>query len=252
MRPFGGLLATLLVLTAGAAGAQDVTGTWQGTLTEQARSTRLLLQLARESDGRLTAALYNLDQGGFGAPAVAFTAAVDRGTLRASFARGAFEGRVSSRAPAARDVRATMLTGTWTPFGGRGAAPAQPLTFSRPTAATAWRDSSMHRVRFIRVAPDVRLEVLDWGGPTADRGRPVPAVVLLTGAGNNAHVFDDFAPKLAARYHVYGITRRGFAPSSIASSGYLADSLADEVLTVLDSLGLTGANRPVLVGHSIA
>jgi pimeloyl-ACP methyl ester carboxylesterase len=94
--------------------------------------------------------------------------------------------------------------------------------------------------------------VLDWGGPTADRGRHVPAIVLLTGAGNNAHVFDDFAPKLVARYHVYGITRRGFAPSSIATSGYLADSLADDVLTVLDSLGLTGANRPVLVGHSIA
>ncbi|PYP78762.1 MAG: hypothetical protein DMD35_10590, partial [Gemmatimonadetes bacterium] len=58
--------------------------------------------------------------------------------------------------------------------------------------------------------------------------------------------------KLIERYHVYGITRRGFAPSSIATSGYLADSLADDVLTVLDSLGLTGARRPVLVGHSIA
>jgi pimeloyl-ACP methyl ester carboxylesterase len=245
VRQFGGLVAALLALTAAAAGAQDVTGTWQGTLSEQSRSTRLLLQLAREGDGRLTAALYNLDQGGFGAPAVAFTAVLDRGTLRASFARGAFEGRVSGRA-------ATMLTGTWTPLGGRGSAPAQPLTFTRPTAATAWRDNSMHRVRFVRVAPDVQLEVLDWGGPTAEPGRRVPPIVLLTGAGTNAHVFDDFAPKLAAHYHVYGITRRGFAPSSIATSGYLADSLADDVLTVLDSLGLTGANRPVLVGHSIA
>jgi non-heme chloroperoxidase len=252
VRRIGGLLAALLVLTAGAARAQDVTGAWQGTLTEGTRSTRLLLQLAREHDGRLTAALYNLDQGGFGAPSVAFTTALDRGTLRASFARGAFEGKATSRAGAARGVAATMLTGTWTPLGGRGAAPAQPLTFTRSTAATAWRDSSAHRVRFVAVAPDVRLEVLDWGGPTAEPGQPVPAIVLLTGAGNNAHVFDDFAPKLAARYHVYGITRRGFAPSSIATSGYLADSLADDVLTVLDSLGLTGMNRPVLVGHSIA
>ncbi|HEX7981618.1 MAG TPA: hypothetical protein VF461_23605, partial [Gemmatimonadaceae bacterium] len=160
MRQFGGLVATLLVLTAGAARAQDVTGAWQGILTEQARSTRLLLQLARESDGRLTAALYNLDQGGFGAPAVAFTAAVDRGTLRASFARGTFEGSVSGRATGIPHVPA-KLTGTWTPLGGREPAPAQSLTFTRPTATTAWRDSSTHHVRFVQVAPDVRLEVLD-------------------------------------------------------------------------------------------
>ena len=249
MRRIGGLLAALLVLMAGAARAQDVTGAWQGTLTEGTRSTRLLLQLAREHDGRLTAALYNLDQGGFGAPSVAFTTALDRGTLRASFARGAFEGKATSRAGAARGVAATMLTGTWTPLGGRGAAPAQPLTFTRSTAATAWRDSSAHRVRFVAVAPDVRLEVLDWGGPTAEPGRPAPAIVLLTGAGNNAHVFDDFAPKLAARYHVYGITRRGFGESSAPESGYLSDSLADDVLAVLDSLGI---KHPILIGHSIA
>jgi pimeloyl-ACP methyl ester carboxylesterase len=108
--------------------------------------------------------------------------------------------------------------------------------------ATSKRDSTAHEVRFVAVERDVRLEVLDFGGT----GR---AVVLLAGLGDNAHVFDRLAPKLTDRYHVYAITRRGFAPSSIPTSGYLSDSLADDIIGVLDSLHLA---RPVLVGHSIA
>ncbi len=231
------ITALLLLLAASAAAAQSSTGTWQGTLVAATRSSRLLLQLTREGDGRLTAALFNLDQGGFGAPSVAYSATLEGAALRASFAAGTFEGTVGAKG--------TTISGTWTVAAGRGAEPPRPLTWTRPTdatAATAWRDSSSHRVRSVRVEPNVQLEVLDWGGT----GRPV---VLLAGLGNNAHVFDALAPKLADRYHVYGITRRGFAPSSVPLTGYLSDSLADDVLAVLDSLRLV---RPVLVGHSIA
>jgi non-heme chloroperoxidase len=116
------------------------------------------------------------------------------------------------------------------------------LDFQRATKATAWPlDPSPHSAQFVTADKDVKLEVLDWGGT----GRPV---VLLTGLGNNAHVFDKFAPKLTAAYHVYGITRRGYGASSAPASGYSADRLGDDVLAVLDSLKL---NRPVLVGHSI-
>jgi pimeloyl-ACP methyl ester carboxylesterase len=108
-------------------------------------------------------------------------------------------------------------------------------------AQPEWRDPSPHRVRFVTVAPDVRLEVLDWGGT----GR---AIVLLAGLGNTAHVFDDFAPKLTGEYHVYGVTRRGFGASSVPASGYESDRLGDDVLAVFDELHL---ERPVLVGHSI-
>jgi pimeloyl-ACP methyl ester carboxylesterase len=73
--------------------------------------------------------------------------------------------------------------------------------------------------------------------------------VLLTGLGNTAHIYDDFAPKLARGFHVLGITRRGFGESSAGSSGYSADRLADDVLAVVEHLQL---RRPVLVGHSIA
>jgi pimeloyl-ACP methyl ester carboxylesterase len=77
-------------------------------------------------------------------------------------------------------------------------------------------------------------------------GKPL---VLLTGLGNTARIFDKFAPKLATDYHVYRITRRGFGASSRPATGYSAERLGDDVLAVMDSLHL---NRPVLVGHSIA
>jgi pimeloyl-ACP methyl ester carboxylesterase len=113
------------------------------------------------------------------------------------------------------------------------------LLHSQPTSL--WHDASPHTVQFVTVDENVRLEVLDWGGS----GR---SIVLLAGGGNTAHVFDDFAPKLAHDYHVYGITRRGFGASSVPASGYEADRLGDDVLAVLDSLKLA---RPVLIGHSL-
>lgn len=105
-----------------------------------------------------------------------------------------------------------------------------------------WKDPSSHVTRFITVSENVRLEVLDWGGS----GRPL---VLLAGGGDTAHVFDDFASKLTADFHVYGITRRGFGESGFAPPASGADGFGDDVLTVLDALKL---ERPVLVGHSIA
>jgi pimeloyl-ACP methyl ester carboxylesterase len=93
----------------------------------------------------------------------------------------------------------------------------------------------------VSVAPDVHLEVLDWGG----RGRPV---VLLAGLGNTAHIFDDFAPKLAQTFHVYGITRRGYGSSSAPPSGYSTDRLAEDDLTAIDALRIA---KPVVMGHSI-
>ena len=110
-----------------------------------------------------------------------------------------------------------------------------------------WHRDSLARFKstFITVDKNVKLEVIDWGGS----GRPL---VLLAGLGNDAHVFDRFAPRLTATYHVYGITRRGFGASSAptpANGNYSADRLGDDVLAVIDSLKL---NRPVLVGHSIA
>ena len=116
------------------------------------------------------------------------------------------------------------------------------ISASLPRAACAVSVGSSPKVQFVTVQPNVKLEVLDWGGT----GRNL---VLLAGGGNTAHVFDRFGPKLAARYHVFGITRRGFGRSSTPESGYSARRLGDDVVAVLDSLHI---EDPVLIGHSIA
>ena len=109
-------------------------------------------------------------------------------------------------------------------------------------SAEAWVDRSPHRTQHITVDKGVALEVLDWGG----RGR---TLVLLTGLGNTAHVYDEFAPKLTSRYHVVGITRRGFGASTAPADGYSTDRLADDLVAVLRELKIAD---PVFVGHSIA
>lgn len=106
-------------------------------------------------------------------------------------------------------------------------------------------DSSPHTAQMIQVEEGVKLEVLDWGGT----GLPL---VFLAGKGSTAHDFDQFAPTLTTKYHVYGITRRGYGNSSVpppTDANYTADRLGEDVLAVVDHLKLM---RPVLVGHSIA
>jgi non-heme chloroperoxidase len=103
-------------------------------------------------------------------------------------------------------------------------------------------DTSGHKVSFVTVEPGVRLEVLDWGG-TGE------TLVLLTGIGDNAHVFDEFAYQFNDRFHVIGITRRGFGRSSQPAHGYDLDTRARDDITVLDKLNIRDA---IFVGHSVA
>ena len=111
--------------------------------------------------------------------------------------------------------------------------------------ATPAPDTSPHKVTFVSVQPDAKLEVLDWGGSG-------PPLVFLAGLGDTAHVFDGFAPKFTAKHHVYAITRRGFGNSSSppdTDENYDANRPGDDVVAVVDALKL---DRPVLAGHSIA
>jgi pimeloyl-ACP methyl ester carboxylesterase len=103
-------------------------------------------------------------------------------------------------------------------------------------------DTAGHKVTFVTVEPGVQLEVLDWGG-TGE------TMVLLTGLGDNAHVYDQFAYQFTDRFHVIGITRRGFGRSSQPAHGYDLDTRARDDIAVLDKLNVRQA---VLVGHSIA
>ena len=89
---------------------------------------------------------------------------------------------------------------------------------------------------------NVKLEVLDWGGSGE-------VMVLLTGLGDNAHVFDYFALQFTDFFHVIGITRRGWLPSSQPENGYDVETRAADDIKVLDALGI---RKAVFVGHSVS
>lgn len=123
------------------------------------------------------------------------------------------------------------------------------LLFAAFAAACAHRpdprlthDPGAPAIRMTPIGRGVTLEVVDWGG----RGRPL---VFLAGLGNTAHVFDSFAPQFTDRFHVVGITRRGFGASAGAPPPDNLDTLVADITATLDSLGL---GQVVLVGHSIA
>jgi pimeloyl-ACP methyl ester carboxylesterase len=104
----------------------------------------------------------------------------------------------------------------------------------------SWSDPSPHQVHFVEVdSPSVRLEVLDWGGV----GRPI----LFVGCYLSAHVYDDIAPKLTDRFHVYAVTRRGVGASDRQPLSYEPQRRADDIFEVIDSLSL---QKPMLIGHS--
>lgn len=114
-----------------------------------------------------------------------------------------------------------------------------------------WKDPSPHTTRLVTVEEGVQLEVLDWGGgPRPGSGHAPHAIVLLAGGGATAHHYDDFAPMLTAGgYHVVGLTRRGHRGSSAAPSGYDFARLAEDVVRVMDAVGIHDA---IVVGESFA
>jgi pimeloyl-ACP methyl ester carboxylesterase len=228
------LLALLLTSTAGAAvppaALPDIGGTWQAAFGEGTQQTHVVWQISRDGTGNWQLLGYNIERGPEPAKATAVTLEGMALKVSVDAIGGVYAGTLSADRQS--------LEGTWTTQG-----VTTQLVLHRATKKTAWKiDPSPHKVRFVTVDHDVNLEVLDWGG----KGRPI---VLLTGLGNNAHVFDQFAPKLTAAHHVLAITRRGFGASSAPASGYSADRLGDDVLEVLQALKIS---RPIVMGHSIA
>jgi len=88
----------------------------------------------------------------------------------------------------------------------------------------------------------VRIHYVDWGGSG-------PAIILLTGLGDSARIFDDLAPRLAQHHHVIALTRRGYGLSDHDQTDYSNAALVDDILGVMDALSIRKAS---FVGHSIA
>jgi len=105
--------------------AQDIAGTWQGSLQppNAPNALRIVLKITKEAD-QLKGVLYSIDQGGqpTNAGAVTFQSSVLKVTIPAI--GGSYEGKMSADGNA--------IVGTLTQGG------ALPMTFNRATPQTAW------------------------------------------------------------------------------------------------------------------
>jgi non-heme chloroperoxidase len=232
------LISATVALAGGSLRAQDIAGVWQGTITDQGTPLRQVLRLARADTG-WRALFVSLD---LASDTLAIRGVALKGRdVVITFgddALGIADARTTYQGTLSRDGRS--ITGSLIDSDGR-----YPLNFKRVSGRDIWPLPAPHTIRFVAADTNVKLEVLDWGGSG-------PPLVFLAGLGNTAHVFDQFATKFTSTHHVYGITRRGFGASSKPAptpANYAADRLGDDVLAVIDSLGL---KRPVLAGHSIA
>jgi pimeloyl-ACP methyl ester carboxylesterase len=80
-------------------------------------------------------------------------------------------------------------------------------------------------------------------------GTAGPPVILVPGAFETADTFDALARDLAMDHRVYALDLTGTGYSE-AVPPYDVDHFADQVLGLIAAEGLTGADAPVLVGHS--
>lgn len=100
-------------------------------------------------------------------------------------------------------------------------------------------DNSPHKSNFVNVN-GIRLHYLDWGGEG-------PVLLFLTGIGNNAHIFDGFAPRFTDQFHVLALTRRGHGESDCPENGYDIDTLTEDIRQFLDCLQI---DQAIFVQHT--
>jgi non-heme chloroperoxidase len=102
-------------------------------------------------------------------------------------------------------------------------------------------ETSAYKSEYVNVN-GVRLHYLDWGGPGT-------VLLFLTGMGNSAYIYKEFAPRFTDRFHVIALTRRGHGDSDYPETGYDADTLTEDVVQFMDSLEI---DQAILVGHSMS
>jgi pimeloyl-ACP methyl ester carboxylesterase len=98
------------------------------------------------------------------------------------------------------------------------------------------------RSRRVKGTHGLDLHLLEW----SEEGTPL---VLLHGFGNEAHIWDDFAPAVAPYYRTLALDHRGHGDSAWDPEiRYEPEFMADDVEHVCSELGI---ERLVLVGHSL-
>ena len=109
------------------------------------------------------------------------------------------------------------------------------------SSSEAPSDRSPHKSGVV-TANGIKMNYLDWGG-TGD------VVIMLAGLGNDAHVFDEIAPRFVDKFHVIGLTRRGFGETDRPAKGYETTTRVEDIRAFMDAQNITRAH---LVGHSLA
>jgi len=115
----------LAALSIGVLLAQDMVGTWQGSLKNpKGKELRLVGKISRAANEKLAATFYSIDQGGQPIPAGAVTQQGTNIKIDIPAIGGNYEGKLSADS--------NTLTGTWTQ------GPPAPLNLVRATPETAW------------------------------------------------------------------------------------------------------------------
>jgi uncharacterized protein (TIGR03435 family) len=118
-------IASLFVFSVGALFAQDLTGTWQGTLTiPNGKELRTVIKISKEGAG-MRGLMYSIDQGAGAIPINPVT--IQGTTVKMSMPGigGEFEGKL--------EADGKTITGNWK----QGPSP-MALTLKRPTPETTW------------------------------------------------------------------------------------------------------------------
>lgn len=122
-KSIAGAMALMVVVLVLVVSAQDLAGTWQGTLQVNGKELRTVIKITKE-DTALRAILYSIDQTGQG---LAGTATLEGSVVRLAFpgANITYEGRLGADG--------NSMTGTATQGAGKN-----PLNLARVSAEAAW------------------------------------------------------------------------------------------------------------------
>jgi uncharacterized protein (TIGR03435 family) len=118
------LPAIIFAALLGNVSGQDLTGSWQGTLTA-GRDLRTVFKITK-ADGALRGVFYSIDQSGQGLPVSPITLQGTAVKMTIPGLGGTYEGKLSADA--------NTIEGNWTQPG----PPPTPLVLKRATAETAW------------------------------------------------------------------------------------------------------------------
>jgi pimeloyl-ACP methyl ester carboxylesterase len=102
------------------------------------------------------------------------------------------------------------------------------------SSSAAPSDKSTHKSAFV-TANGIKMNYLDWGG-TGD------VIILLAGLGNDAHVFDEIAPSFTDKFHVIGLTRRGFGETERPAKGYETTTRVEDIRAFMDAMKIERAH----------